>query len=201
MSLVSNQNNAISMKATSAMDDPMLQLPGLSPVASKKVVVKFDGGLLSSDRAILALREIEGCLRLAERMAACIEDPRASNHVTHSTAEIIRFRLLMIAAGYEDGNDADSLRGDPMFKMALDMTPSDRELCSQPTISRLENLPDARALLRIGRAMVDLYCESYSLVPNRIVLDIDDTFGAVHGGLEPLGASPAIRSLHLADRR
>ena len=104
----------------------MLPLPGLSPVASKKVVVKFDGGLLSSDGGILALREIEGRLRVAERMASCIEDPRASNHVTHSMAEIIRFRLLMIAAGYEDGNDADSLRGDPMFKMALDLTPSDR---------------------------------------------------------------------------
>src|SRR5271154_2482628 len=115
-------------------------------------------------------------------MAACIEDPRASKHVTHSMADIIRFRLLMIAAGYEDGNDADSLRSDPMFKMALDLTPSDRELCSQPTISRLENLPDARALLRMGRAMVDLYCESYCKVPKRIVLDIDDTFDAVHGG-------------------
>ena len=95
------------------------------------------------------MREIEGRLRVAERMAACIEDPRACNHVTHSMADIIRFRLLMIAAGYEDGNDADSLRSDPMFKMALDLTPSDRELCSQPTISRLENLPDARALLRM----------------------------------------------------
>src|ERR1700719_4008447 len=88
----------------------------------------------------------------------------------------------MIAAGYEDDNAADSLRSDPMFKMALDLTPSDRELCSQPTISRLENLPDARALLRMGRAMVDLYCDSYSNVPKRIVLDIDDTFDAVHGG-------------------
>src|SRR5271170_4994468 len=164
------------------MDHPMLPLPGLSPVAGKNVVVKFDGGRLSSDGGILTLREIEGRLRVAERMAACIEDPRASKHVTHSMADIIRFRLLMIAAGYEDGNDADSLRSDPMFKMALDLTPSDRELCSQPTISRLENLPDARALLRMGRAMVDLYCESYSTAPKRIVLDIDDTFDAVHGG-------------------
>jgi hypothetical protein len=52
----------------------------------------------------------------------------------------------MIGAGYEDGNDATGLRHDPMFKMALDLSPSDRELCSQSTISRLENLPDARAL-------------------------------------------------------
>src|SRR6202451_806462 len=164
------------------MDHPMLPLPGLSSVAGKNVVVKFDGGRLSADGGILTLREIEGRLRVAERMAACIEDPRASNHVTHSMADIIRFRLLMIAAGYEGGNDAAPLRSDPMFKMALDLTPSDRELCSQPTISRLENLPDARALLRMGRAMVELYCESYSKVPKRIVLDIDDTFDAVHGG-------------------
>ena len=74
------------------------------------------------------------------------------------------------------------LRGDPMFKMALDLSPSDRELCSQSTISRLENLPDARALLRMGSAMVDLYCESFQQVPKRITLDIDDTFDAVHGG-------------------
>ena len=92
------------------------------------------------------------------------------------------FDCLMIGAGYEDGIDANSLRSDPMFKMALDLTPSDRELCSQSTISRLENLPDVRALLRMGRAMVDLYCELFAKVPKRITLDIDDTFDAVHGG-------------------
>ena len=101
--------------------------------------------------ADVVLREVEQRLRVAERMAACIEDPRAADQITHTLADIIRFRLLMTAAGYEDGNDADTLRGDPMFKMALDLAPSDRELCSQPTISRLENLPDVRALLRMGR--------------------------------------------------
>ena len=164
------------------MYDPMLPLPGLSPVAGKRVVVNFDGGLLSSDGGLLALREVEQRLRVADRMAACLVDPRAPDAITHTLAAIMRFRLLMIAAGYEDGNDADTLRCDPMFKMALDLLPSDRELCSQPTISRLENLPDARALLRLGRAMVDLYCESFQQVPGRITLDIDDTFDAVHGG-------------------
>ena len=164
------------------MIDPMLPLPGLSPVSGKSVVAKFDGGLLSSDGGVLLLREVEQCLRVAERLAACIDDPRAPDQITHTLAEIIRFRLLMIGAGYEDGNDASSLRSDPMFKMALDLSPSERELCSQSTISRLENLPDARALLRMGRAMVDLYCESFASIPKRIVLDIDDTFDAVHGG-------------------
>jgi len=160
----------------------MLPLLGLSPVCGKTVVAKFDGGLLSSDAGILVLREVEQRLRIADRLAACMVDRRSPELITHTLAEIIRFRLLMIGAGYEDGNDASSLRSDPIFKMALDLSPSDRELCSQSTISRLENLPDARALLRMGRAMVDLYCESFQRVPKRITLDIDDTFDAVHGG-------------------
>ena len=141
------------------MNNSMLPLPGLSSASGKPVVVKFDGGLLSSDGGVLALREAEQRLRVADRLAACMIDPRAVDQITHSLADVIRFRLLMISAGYEDGNDANSLRGDPMFKMALDLSPIDRELCSQSTISRLENLPDVRALLRMGRAMVDLYCE------------------------------------------
>lgn len=172
---------AIAGKATSAMINAMLPLPGLSPVCGKKIVAQFDGGLLSSDGGVLALREIEQRLHIADRLAGCIADPRARDQITHSLADIIGFRLVMIAAGYEDGNDASGLRHDPMFKMALELAPSDRDLCSQSTISRLENLPDARALLRMGRAMIDLYCESFKQVPHRITLDIDDTFDAVHG--------------------
>ena len=117
------------------MTDPMLPLPGLSPVSGKSVVAKFDGGLLSSDGGVLVLREVEQRLRVANRLADCIRDPRAPDQITHTLAEIIGFRLLMIAAGYEDGNDANSLRVDPIFKMAHDLAPSDRELCSQSTIS------------------------------------------------------------------
>ena len=157
-------------------------LPGLSPVQGKAVVARFDGGQLSSEGGLLVLREIERRLGLAERLAGCLTDPRAPEKVVHRLAEIIRFRILMIAAGYEDGNDADALRRDPMFKLALDRLPSDEELCSQSTISRLENLPDVRALLRLGRALVEQYCGSLRTVPRRIVLDIDDTFDRVHGG-------------------
>ena len=101
------------------MNAPLLPLPGLSSVSGKQIEVKFDGGLLSSDGGILALREIEQRLRVSDRLAACLVDPRNPELITHSLADIIRFRLMMISAGYEDGNDADSLRGDPMFKMAL----------------------------------------------------------------------------------
>src|SRR5207248_4791716 len=99
-------------------------LPGLSPVQGKAVVARFDGGRLSSEGGLLALREIESRLGLADRLAACLRDPRAPERVAHRLAEMIRFRMLMIAAGYEDGNDADSLRADPMFKLALDRSPA-----------------------------------------------------------------------------
>jgi Transposase DDE domain group 1 len=157
-------------------------LPGLSPVQGKAVVARFDGGRLSSEGGLLGLREIERRLGVADRLANCLVDPRAPERVVHRLAEIIRFRMLMIAAGYEDGNDADALRRDPMFKLALHRLPAGEELCSQSTISRLENLPDRRALLRLGRALVEQYCGSFRAVPKRIVLDIDDTFDRVHGG-------------------
>ncbi len=145
------------------MNDPMLPLPGLSPVSGKRVEVKFDGGLLSSDGGVLALREVDQRLGVADRLAACMVDPRAPDQITHSLAEIIRFRLLMIAAGYEDGNDANCLRSDPLFKMALDLTPSDRELCSQSTIASLENgtqrsskyLPRIAAVLGVEMSDLD----------------------------------------------
>ncbi len=164
------------------MDNTTLLLPGLSPVCGKRIVAHFDGGRMSSDGGVLLLREAGRQLGVSGRLASCLKDPRAPELVTHQLSDIIGFRTLMIAAGYEDGNDASSLRSDPMFKLAMERLPGRRDLCSQPTISRLENLADTRALLRMGRAMVDLYCASFAKVPNKITLDIDDTFDAVHGG-------------------
>ncbi len=128
------------------------------------------------------LREVAQRLGLAERLAACIGDPRAQHQIVHTFADLIQFRMLMIASGYEDGNDATALRSDPAFKLAQGVLPSGPDLASQSTISRLENRPGARSLLRMGRALIDFYCVSFTRVPKRIVLDFDDTFDAVHGG-------------------
>jgi hypothetical protein len=171
-----------SESAMPATVDSTPHLPGLSPVCGKPIVARFDAAHMSSDGGLLALREVEQRLGIAQRLAACIRDPRAPGRIVHGLDEIIRFRMLMIAAGYEDGNDADALRSDPMFKLAMERLPEQADLCSQSTISRTENRPDARALLRMGRAMVDHYCHSFRQPPRRIVLDIDDTFDAVHGG-------------------
>jgi Transposase DDE domain group 1 len=159
-------------------------LPGLSPVADKPIIAAFDAEGFSASGGLLTLREIEQRLGLASRLAAHIADPREPGQVVHPTEEIVRFRMLMIAAGYEDGNDAAVLRHDPMFKLAMGRLPTNEPLCSQSTISRLENRPDKRALLRMGYGLIDLYCDSVRQVPRRIVLDIDDHFDAAHGAQE-----------------
>jgi hypothetical protein len=164
-----------------ADDAPFLRR--LSPVAGKPVQVTFDAGRLTSDGGVLMLAEIERHLGIAERLARCIGDPRAPDRVEHGLAEMIRFRALLIAAGYEDANDCDALRADPAFKLAVGRLPeSGADLCSQPTISRLENLPGPTALKRMMAAMVELFCDSFDEVPLRLVLDIDDTEDRVHGG-------------------
>ena len=164
------------------MVDPTLSLPGLSPVRTKPLDVRFDGGVLSSDGGLLLFREVEERLRLADRLAGCLIDPRNQAQVDHTLAEIIRFRMLAIVAGYEDGNDCNTLRHDPIFKIALGRLPErGADLCSQSTVSRLENLPSRTDLYRMARALVDQYCASFPQVPDRIVLDLDDTFDATHG--------------------
>src|SRR4051794_25793731 len=158
-------------------------LPDLPAVAGKPVHVGFDGGRLTSDAGILLLSAVEQRLRIAERLAGCLEDPRDPDRVRHELAEMIRYRAMLIAAGYPDGNDCDALRSDPAFKMAVGRLPeSGDDLCSQPSISRLENLPGPVALKRMMAAMVELFCDSFEQVPRRILLDIDDTEDRVHGG-------------------
>ena len=182
MILVLTQSHHGSTEFAPAMGNDSRVLPGLSPVAGKPVRAAFDGGSLTSDAGVLVLAEIERRLGIAERLAGCLSDPRDPDRVRHTLAEIIRFRTLMIAAGYPDANDSDALRADPAFKMAVGRLPeSGADLCSQPTISRLENLPGRVALIRMMAGMIDLFCDSFAGVPRRIVLDIDDTEDRVHG--------------------
>lgn len=157
-------------------------LPGRSRVAGKPVHVDFDGGRLTSDGGVLVRAEIERRRGLAERLAHCVEDPRARSRPAKPRRDD-PFRALMIAAGYADANDCDALRQDPAFKMAVGRLPeTGTPLCSQPTMSRLKNLPTRIALSRMMDAMVDLFCESFEQVPRRVLLDIDDTLDRVHGG-------------------
>jgi hypothetical protein len=154
----------------------------LPSVCRKKLSVGFDGGQLSSDAGVVLLRGVERKLGLAGRLASCLRDKRDPDLIEHSVEEMLKLRIFAIAAGYADADDCDSLRHDPIFKMAVGRLPATGEpLCSQPTMSRLENAPSKIEIARAMAAMVDQFCASWRRAPCSITLDIDDTFDAVHG--------------------
>jgi hypothetical protein len=159
------------------------QIPFLFPaVARKKVTAAFDGGRMTSNGGVMLLTEADRRLSLCERLAAKIADPRDPDRVVHPVASILKARILAIACGYEDGNDLDALRSDPAFKLACGRLPeTGLDLCSQPTVSRWENTPTLKELIRLMGVMVDLYCQSYPSPPKAVTLDIDDTVDVVHG--------------------
>jgi hypothetical protein len=151
-------------------------------IGRKKLTAAFDGGRLTSDGGVMLLAAAERRMGIAQTLAPLIADPRDPRLVTHSVADILRARMLAIACGYEDADDLDHLRTDPGFKLACGRLPdTGAELCSQPTMSRWENAPTLREVIRMSHAMVDIYCASYARPPAAITLDIDDTVDVVHG--------------------
>lgn len=164
------------------MSDDTIEPFGFPAVSRKKITAAFDGGRITSDGGVMLLAAAERRLGIAERLAWLIHDPRNQLFVTHSVADILRARILAIACGYEDADDLDHLRADPGFKLACGRLPdTGRDLCSQPTMSRWENLPDLREVIAMSYAMVDLYCASHARPPEAVTLDIDDTVDIVHG--------------------
>ena len=162
-------------------DDTILPF-SFPAVGRKKVTAAFDGGRLTSDGGVMLLGVAERRLGIADRLAGLIIDRRNPLLITHSVADILRARMLAIACGYEDADDLDDLRTDPGFKLACGRLPdSGADLCSQPTMSRWENMPSLREVVRLSAALVDIYCASYPRPPGAVTLDIDDTVDAVHG--------------------
>ena len=140
-------------------------LPGLSPVAGKQLTAARDAGNLSSNGGALLLREAALRLGLAQVIAGPLADLETRNPllVTHSYDDMVTARMMAIGCGHEDGDDLDTLRHDPALKIACGRAPeSGAGLPSQPTISRLENLADVKALYRIGINFIDLFCRSYA---------------------------------------
>lgn len=162
-------------------DDNLLPF-AFPAVECKKVTAAFDGGRISSDGGVMLLAQADRRLGIADRLARVIPDRRDPERVTHLLPDILRARIFAIACGYEDADDLDRLRHDPAFKLACGRLPdSGHDLCSQPTVSRWENAPALRDLIRLMGVMVDLYCASYPKPPQAVTLDIDDTVDVVHG--------------------
>ena len=121
-------------------------------------------------------------LGLAKALAGCIGEWRDPDWVVHTLPAKLRFRMFAMACGYEDADDCDALSGDPLFKRAFGRAPeSGRDLCSQPSMSRLENAPSRIEVARLTVALVDLFCGSFPSPPPTITLNIDGACDAVHG--------------------
>ncbi|MHC2375615.1 hypothetical protein ACVIQT_010312 [Bradyrhizobium diazoefficiens] len=130
----------------------------------------------------MLLAMAERRLGLANNLARVFPDRRDPTRVVHSLVDMFRARMFAICCGYEDADDLDHLRSDPAFKLACGRLPdTGRDLCSQPTLSRLENAPRLRDVIRLTYTLVDAWMDSYPREPASVTLDIDDTCDVVHG--------------------
>jgi hypothetical protein len=150
-------------------------------LAGKKVTVDFAGGDLSSDAGLIPLALADQRRQLTERLAAAVADPRDPARITHSLRELFRERIYLIALGYADANDANTLRHDPLVKTAVGRPPEGEPLAGQSTLSRFENAVTLPDLERLGQALLDQFLERCGPAPRRIVLDLDPFVDECHG--------------------
>ena len=143
----------------------------------------FSGGQITSDAGLLPLRAFDQRHGLTRGLAECIGDDRDDSRVSHPGLSLLRQRLYQIIAGYEDANDADRLRHDPAFQILADQ-PLGEPLGSQPTLSRWENSPSPRDLLKLQDALLDWFvklCAEQVRKRGEILLDVDSTDDPTYG--------------------
>ena len=152
----------------------------------RKITARFDGGSLTSDAGWLLFGSLDRQHRLCEGFSCCISESRDQRYIRHDLLKLIRQRVLQIVAGYEDCNDADTLRSDPMLKTVCDQLPeSDPDLATQPTFSRLENSVTRKDLMRLSQWLLGRYVRSLKKRrPGKIILDLDSTDDHTHGQQE-----------------
>jgi len=158
------------------------QLMLFKEISGKKMQVDFDGGEVSSDGGLLLLREAETNSGVIRRVIDVLPERRHTSYVKHNLIELATQRVFQIISGYEDGNDCNHLRNDPVMKMMCERLPiTGKPLASQPTMSRFENALSRTDLYRIAKVLLDVFIDSYQRAPEGIILDFDDTADATHG--------------------
>jgi hypothetical protein len=145
----------------------------------KRVEIEVSPAPLSSDAGLLPIREFDRRLGWTEGFAAQLADNRRGS--LHALVEMVRQRVFGILAGYEDQNDHDTLRSDPIFKLVAGRCPDDNDLASQPTLSRFENAVTAADLLRLEAWFLEEFIRSFDKPPDSITLDIDLFDDPTHG--------------------
>ena len=167
------------------------------PVERKKVVAAFDGGTITSDAGGLLLGRLDRGLGLIRRMAACFTDRRDPRLIEHTVETLVGQRVFGLALGYEDLNDHDQLRHDPVFAALAGKLEAKRSDCApvagKSTLNRLEHTPkrDAEKYHKIDydaasleALFVDIFLDAHARPPKEIVLDLDPTDDPIHGGQE-----------------
>ena len=165
--------------------------------AGRRVVAAFDGGALTSDAGALLLREADRAIGLSRRVSACFRDARCPERVVHALRTLIGQRIVGLALGYEDVNDHDDIRFDPVLALWSDRLAPRRKGCAalagKSTINRLEHAPRGasdryRKIAVDGSAIealfVDLFLDAHAEAPKEIVLDLDATDDPLHGSQE-----------------
>jgi len=155
-------------------------------IAGFSVRAEFDGGAMSSDFGALLLRGADLQMGLIARLVGAIYDNRHPSYIEHPMHDLLSQRIFQTASGYVDGNDSNSLRRDPMFKLAVGRAPLSEEtdLASGPTFSRLENSLSRKDIYRLAKSFVEAFIASYASAPDIIVLDMDHSEDATHGQQE-----------------
>ena len=156
-----------------------------SSFSRRKIVADFDGGRLTSDAGGLLLREVDHRIGLTAALADCVIDPRDPDKVIHDVRTMLAQRISGIALGYEDLNDHDTLRRDPVLQLLAGRPPEeDLSLASPATLCRFENRIDRKTLARMSAVLVDQFVASFKHPPKQLVLDFDATDDRVHGDQE-----------------
>lgn len=153
------------------------------PAAGFTVRADFTGGEISSDLGALLLSAVDRRIGLIDRLTAAINDSRHASYIKHTLRDLLTQRMFQIASGYEDGNDANTLRRDPLFKLSAGQVPLDTDnlLACGATFSRLEDALSSRDIYRMARALVLQFIAGYSCAPGTITLDLDHTDDATYG--------------------
>jgi hypothetical protein len=169
---------------------------GFAPVEGREVVAAFDAGAVTSDAGALLLSATDRAIRMMDRFAACFHDVRCQEQIEHEVVTLVGQRVFGIALGYEDLNDHDELRHDPMMAVLAGKLEARREDCApvagKSTLNRLElsRLEPTRYHkishnpVAIKRLLVDLFVEAHARAPKQIILDLDATDDPLHGQQE-----------------
>jgi hypothetical protein len=148
---------------------------------ARPIEIEISSNPLTSDAGLLPVRQCDQNLRLTEQFAAALDDRRDPTLTRQSLLSMVRQRVYGILADYEDQNDHDTLRSDPVFKLVADRPPDGPDLASQPTLSRFENAVSIADLWRLRDVFVDLFIQSFEKPPGHLTFDIDAFDDPAHG--------------------